>query len=179
MKKYNIIYADPPWAYKQAFKSSKTCIKHIDEFYPVMTTKELCELPVKNICADDAVCFMWVCDGWMHDAIHILESWGFKYKVVAFVWDKQAVRPGMWTMKNTELVLLGTKGKMHKFLKKRNIQQLVQERRTTHSTKPEIFKSKIVEMFGDLSRIELFARQKTEGWDIWGNELENSIELRR
>lgn len=183
--KYNIIYADPPWAFSNSRKSrpdqnTHELQKKIEEFYPTMTTKELCALPVKNICADDAICFMWVCDGFIHDAIHIIETWGFTYRVTAFIWKKNlAVTPGMWTMKNCEFIILGTKGRMHKYLLKRNIQQFIETPRIgIHSQKPEIFRTKIVEMFGnELPKIELFARHKTEGWDIWGNELENSITL--
>ena len=150
-----------------------------------MNTKDICKLPIKNITKDNAVCFMWVADAFIPDAIEIMKAWGFKYKTVAFIWQKkeksgkQVCFMGKWTMKNCELVLFGTKGKMTQYLKSRKIRQLqeaVRERKI-HSRKPQIIRNKIIEMFGDLPRIELFARQKTEGWDVWGNEVESDIEL--
>ena len=88
---------------------------------------------------------------------------------------------GQWTMKNCELILLGTKGKMTQYLKSRKVRQLQEaiRERTIHSHKPDIFREKIVEMFGDIPRIELFARRKVDGWDCWGNEVQNDIELER
>ena len=82
-------------------------------------------------------------------------------------------------MKNAELVLLGTKGRMTKYFKSRKIRQLQEavRDRKKHSGKPQIIRDRIVEMFGDLPRIELFAREKTEGWDVWGNEVESDIKL--
>ena len=180
-KKYQIIYADPPWSFGNRMYSSNKIDHHrkITRAYQVMKTRDICLLPIKDICESDAICFMWVADAFIPDAIEVMKGWGFKYKTVAFVWlkkelsGKQVCYMGQWTMKNAELVLLGTKGKMSQFLKSRKVRQLQEasRERTIHSRKPQIIRDKIVEMFGDLPRIELFARQKTDGWDVWGNEV--------
>lgn len=74
-------------------------------------------------------------------------------------------------MKNYELCLFGTKGAMLKYKKVNNIYQKVAAERTKHSKKPQQVRKNIEILFGDLSRIELFARDKTDGWDVWGNEV--------
>jgi N6-adenosine-specific RNA methylase IME4 len=187
VKKYQIIYADPPWNFGNRMYSSNHLDHHRDitRAYPVLKTEEICRLPIKNIANDNSVCFMWSADAFIPDAIEIMESWGFKYKTVAFIWQKkeesgkQTCYMGQWTMKNCELVLLGTKGKMTQYLKSRKVRQLQEavRERTIHSRKPQIIRDRIVEMFGDLSRIELFSRQKVDGWDCWGNEVESDIDL--
>lgn len=108
---------------------------------------------------------------------------GVKYKTVAFIWQKkeksgkQVCFMGQWTMKNCEIVLFGTKGRMTKFLKNRKVRQLQEgiRNRDKHSEKPNIIRTRIIEMFGDeLPKIELFARQIFPGWDVWGNEVEST-----
>lgn len=187
-KKYQIIYADPPWSFGNRMYSSNKLDHHraITRAYPVMKTREICELQVKNIVAEDAICFMWAADAFIPDAIQVMESWGFKYKTVAFIWQKkeksgkQVCFMGQWTMKGSELVLLGTRGKMTQYLKSRKVRQLQEavRERNIHSRKPEQIRTKIVEMFGDdLPKIELFARLRVDNWDAWGNEVESDIEL--
>lgn len=185
--KYQIIYADPPWAFGNRMYSSNRVDHHraITRAYDVMKTDNICSLPIKDISSNNSVLFMWVADAFIPDAIRIMEAWGFKYKTVAFIWlkkeksGKQVCYMGQWTMKNAELVLFGTRGKMSSALKSRKVRQLVeaQRDRTKHSKKPNEIREKIVEMFGDLPRIELFARQKVDGWDVWGNEVESDIDL--
>lgn len=187
MKKYQIIYADPPWNFGNRMYSSNHNDHHrsITRAYSVMKTPDICALPIGNITDDNAVCFMWVADAFIPDAIEVMKSWGFKYKTVAFIWQKkeksgiQTCYMGQWTMKNCELVLLGTKGRMTQYLKSRKVRQLQEatRERKIHSRKPILIMDRIVEMFGDLPRIELFARQKVEGWDSWGNEVESDIDL--
>ena len=185
--KYQIIYADPPWKFGNRMYSSNNNDHHraITRAYPVIRTVDICLLPVSDIIADDAVCFMWVADAFIPDAISVFQAWGFTYKTVAFIWQKkeksgkQTCYMGQWTMKNCEQVLLGTRGKMTQYLKSRKVRQLQEatRERAIHSKKPELIRERIVEMFGDLPRIELFARQKVEGWDCWGNEVESDIKL--
>jgi site-specific DNA-methyltransferase (adenine-specific) len=150
-----------------------------------MSTKDLCAMPVKEIAADDSVCLMWCADAFLPDAIKVMEAWGYKYKTVAFVWlkkevsGKQVCFMGCWTMKQMELVLLGTRGKMTQHLKSRKVRQLVEAARDRkrHSGKPQAIRDKILEMFGDLSRIELFSRQRVDGWHAFGNEVESDVVL--
>ena len=84
---------------------------------------------------------------------------------------------GIWTMKGSEICLLATKGKIHNKIQSHKVRQLVEAERMEHSVKPQEVRNRIVELIGDLPRIELFARQKTEGWDVWGNEVKSDIEL--
>ena len=76
---------------------------------------------------------------------------------------------GYWTRANTELCLIGTKGKPKRI--SMGVHQVVYERIREHSRKPDRVRDRIIELCGDLPRIELFARQKAEGWDSWGNEV--------
>ena len=187
-KKYNIIYADPPWSFGNRMYSSNKNDHHraITRAYSVMTTKDIMSIPVKDITDDDAICFMWTTDAHIPDALKVMEEWGFTYKTIAFIWNKkeksgkQVCFMGQWTMKGSEIVLLGTKGKMTQYLKSRKVRQLTEaeRKRKIHSRKPQEIRDKICEMFGsDLPRIELFAREKTEGWDVWGNEVNCDINL--
>jgi site-specific DNA-methyltransferase (adenine-specific) len=119
---------------------------------------------------------MWVVAMFIPDALMLAKAWGFKYKTVAFVWEKRVngkpkANPGMYTMQSTEFCFLFTKGAMTKYFKTRNVKQLVQAEKTGHSVKPEDVRVRIEDLFGDLPRIELFARQRYEGWDAWGNEV--------
>lgn len=184
-KKYNIIYADPPWDFGNRMYSSNKNDHHreITRVYPVMKTKEISLLPIKEISNENSICFMWSTDAHLPDALEVMKAWGFKYKTIAFIWNKkeksgkQVCFMGQWTMKGSEICLLGTRGKMTQHLKSRNVRQLVEAQRGEHSQKPIIIRQKIIEMFGELPKIELFARQKTEGWDVWGNEVKSDIDL--
>lgn len=110
-----------------------------------------------------------------------MKAWGFKYKTVAFCWSKRTkngkdvVNLGRWTLGNVELCLLGVRGKPKRVVK--NIRQLVVAERTKHSKKPDEVRQRIVTLMGDIPRIELFAREKKEGWDVWGDEVASDIEI--
>jgi site-specific DNA-methyltransferase (adenine-specific) len=120
---------------------------------------------------------MWFTDAHFIEAIELCKSWGFEYKTIAFVWEKRSKHNklisnlGAWTLKNYELCLLATKGKMMKYKKINNIKQQVIAERTKHSRKPDIVRNNIEKLFGDIPRIELFARETAVGWDSWGNEV--------
>ena len=134
MKKYQIIYADPPWNFGNRMYSSNKNDQHrkITRAYSVMKTKNICELPIKDITADDCACFVWVADAFIPDALEVMSAWGFKYKTIAFIWQKkeksgkQVCYMGQWTMKGSEIVLFGTKGKMTQYLLSRKVRQLVE-----------------------------------------------------
>lgn len=129
----------------------------------------------------DCVLFLWAVSPLLPEALEVMKSWGFKYKTVAFVWNKKTKNGkdvsnlGRWTMGNVEVCLLGVKGKPKRVLK--NIKQLVIAERTKHSKKPSEVRERIVQLMGDVPRIELFAREETEGWDVWGNEVKNDIDI--
>lgn len=188
--KYQIIYADPAWQYKDKCNKGErgACYK-----YPVMNIDDIKNLPINNIADDNSVLFLWVTFPLLVEGLEVIKSWGFRYKTLGFVWIKANKRDGTdqpklfdtgfdeflgmgnWTRSNSEICLIGTKGKPKRI--NSNIRQLVYYPIMEHSKKPPIIRDKIVKLCGDLPRIELFARQKVDGWDVWGNEVENDIEM--
>ena len=177
IQKYQVIYADPPWDYQQC-RLSGSAKKH----YPTMRIEELCALPVAEIADRDCALFLWATFPQLPEALRLIQAWGFVYKTVAFVWLKQNRKAltwfyalGFWTRSNAEICLLATKG--HPKRQSAGIHQLVISPVERHSKKPDEVREKIVELMGDVPRIELFARQQTPGWDVWGNEVENSTVL--
>ena len=178
-KKYQIIYADPPWQFssKELQKYNGKRFTSMDKHYPTQHKDWIKNLPIKNIADNNCALFLWSTDAHIKEAIEVMESWGFKYITIVFIWEKitktgkTVANLGAWTMKNYEICLLGTRGKMLQYKKANNIYQKVKALRTKHSKKPSEVRNRIVQLFGDLLRIELFARQKTEGWDVWGNEV--------
>ena len=169
MKKYQIILADPPWEWKTY--SEKGREKTPDRHYPLMSLEQLSKLPIKNISDNNCILFMWVQDAHLKNAIRLGEDWGFTYKTIGFVWDKQNFGMGYWTRKGAEICLLFTKGNPKRSAWGRGVRQFLSERAQEHSRKPEEIKKRIIILMGDLPRIELFARQKTPGWDCIGNDI--------
>ena len=174
-KKYNIIYADPPWDISY-LKKNKKGFADYDLPYPTMTDKEIIDVPVKDITDDNSILFMWCIDSRIPILNSIMISWGFNYKTVGFVWNKVAKHTngvnatvGKYTRKSCEFCFIGTKGKSLAQLHTQN--QYFPEPKRKHSQKPDGIKDMIVNMCGDIPRIELFAREKTDGWDVWGNEV--------
>lgn len=186
-KKYQVIYADPPWDYGGKMQYDKTCIKSENvgfeknvfissaSFkYPTLKLNDLKKLNVASIADDNCILFMWTTGPQFANSIELGESWGFEYKTVAFVWDKQMHNPGRYTLSQTEFVLAFKKGKFPTPRGARNIRQLVSVHRSQHSEKPEIVIDGITKMFPEQSKIELFARKNYYGWDNWGLEIPDS-----
>jgi N6-adenosine-specific RNA methylase IME4 len=144
--------------------------------YPTVKTKDLMKIPIKDISNDDCLLFMWTTNPHLSQAIELGKSWGFDYKTVAFVWDKMNHNPGQYTLSNCEMCLVFKKGKIPQPRGARNVQQLVRCPRGKHSEKPiEVLKN-IEKMFPTQERIELFARHKPEGWDVWGLDVREEFE---
>lgn len=174
---YPIIYADPPWQYSQS-KGQGVAENH----YRTMNINDICNLPIDTISHEDSVLFLWATFPMLREALKVIAAWGFTFKTVAFVWVKQNKSGngfffglGHWTRSNAEICLLAVKGRPKRVSKK--VHQLIVSPLEGHSKKPDIARDKIVELMGDLPRIELFARQRNEGWDAWGNEVVNSLSL--
>ena len=184
-KKYNIIYADPPWHFKHW--NDKTVTRKVP--YDVMSKEDIKNLTVKDLADDNCILFVWVTFPKLLDGIETIKSWGFEYKTVGFVWIKTNKKYnvnqtsflpyealdsfwglGYWTRSNAELCLIATKGKPKRV--SMGVHQIVYEPVREHSRKPDIIRDKIVELCGNIPRIELFARTKIDGWDHWGNETE-------
>ena len=176
-KKYGIIYADPPWRYQQ--KNLSGAAEH---HYSTMSVEEICQLDVASVAADDCVLFLWATFPQLQEALQVIKAWDFQYKTVAFVWLKQNKSGkgwffglGFWTRGNAELCLLATRGKPHR--KSNRVHQFIISPLRQHSQKPSEAREKIVELMGELPRLELFAREKADGWDTWGNEVACDVEI--
>lgn len=182
-KKYKIIYADPPYRFSQGINRRKNIRdkfgtnEELSLQYPTMSDKEIIDLRVGELADEQCVLFLWTTDAHLEIAIKALNNWGFKYKTIAFCWNKKRGFMGKWTVKQCEICLLATKGTSHKLLKSFKEKSYLEENKTAHSSKPSEIRNRIERMFGDVPRIELFAREKPNGWDIWGNELKNDIEV--
>ena len=173
--KYKTIYADPPWAERGGGRIKRGADRH----YPLMTTKEIMALDVPSICADDCHLYLWVTNNFLPDGLKVMEAWGFRY-VTMITWLKDRVGLGQYFRGNTESCLFGVKGK----LPYKTIEGIRQQGvtgftapRTVHSRKPEEMRC-MIERVSYGPRIELFAREKHPGWDVWGNQVESSIELK-
>jgi len=183
-KKYQIIYADPPWDYNNwaPIKDEKISRKAGRAGYPSMKLGDICKLPINEIADKDCILFLWATPPCIEQAFEVIKAWGFIYKTFGFTWVKSNPTGwgyhcgmGNWTLGNPEVCLLAT----HKTFPKRKkaVRQLMLSPVRRHSQKPDETRGRIVTLLGDLPRIELFSRQKVEGWDCWGNEVESDINL--
>jgi site-specific DNA-methyltransferase (adenine-specific) len=175
-KKYQIIYADPPWKLKAGSPNLHAKVQGNRELcYPTMSVDEIKSLKVSEITDDNAVLFLWTTNKYIEDSYSVARSWGFKPSTM-IVWCKKPKGRGLGGTFgiSTEYVLFCRKGIFKD--KDRHWSTWFESKRGKHSVKPQVFRE-IIEKCFDGNKIELFARQKTEGWDIWGNELENDIEL--
>lgn len=171
-KKYKVIYADPPWSYNVWSGKGKTAANH----YDCMKKEDISNLPVGNLADKDCILFLWVTFPCLREGLEVMKEWGFEYKTCGFVWVKKNKKSdswfwglGYWTRANAEICLIGTKGKPDR--KSRSVHQVVDSRIREHSRKPDEVRDRIVQLCGDVPRIELFARQSVDGWDCWGNEV--------
>lgn len=182
MKKYNIIYADPPWSYKDKRDKHPRMCGGATSHYNTMSLEQIKALPIKDLAADNCMLFLWVTFPNLQEGLDVIKSWGFKYKTLGFSWiktNKNNGKPffgiGYYTKSNCEVCLIGVKGKPIKV--SNSVSSVIISPRQEHSKKPDQIRDKIVELCGDVPRIELFARKKTEGWDVWGNEVKSDINL--
>lgn len=187
MKKYQIILCDPPWSYKVWSEDKKVAQGTAKAHYQTMELKDICNLPVSKISDKNCKLFLWATPPCLQEALTVMEAWGFEYKTIVFCWVKINSKSGTpffgighWTASNCELVLAGLRkgGVLNR--KSKSISQIVMSPRGKHSTKPRCIRDKIVELCGDLPRIELFARKPKElfedesfkGWDVIGFDID-------
>lgn len=166
--KYQVIYADPPWSYNDTCDDGAIQSHGAECHYPTMNIEELCNLPIEELSLNDAALFIWVTSPLLEDVFCVINSWGFEYKA-SFVWDKVKHNMGHYNSVRHEFLLLATRGSctpdnMKLFDSVQSIE------RTHHSKKPEQFYDIIDTLYGG-RKIELFARNKRNGWDAWGNEI--------
>lgn len=172
--KYNIIYIDCPWSYKDKAHSGE---RGVDYKYSTMSDSEIINLPIKEIAAKDSILFMWATFPRLELALEAMRAWGFTYKTVGFVWCKKNKKAdswfwgmGNWTRANSEICLIGVMGKPKRNSAK--VHQIITSRIGEHSAKPSEIRDKIVELCGNLPRVEVFAREKIQGWDAIGNGID-------
>ncbi len=186
MKKYQIIYADPPWRYNFSGTRAKPLID-----YPTMGKEQICGLNVKDIAENNSMLLMWVTFPLLNWAFDVMQAWGFDYVTNAFTWIKENRTGnglfwgmGFYTRSNAELCLLGRRGDGVP-VKDHSVHSVIMTPIARHSKKPPIIRTHIETLFGEASRIELFARKPEllfdaegyNGWDVWGNEVDSDIEL--
>lgn len=198
-KKYQIIYADPPWQF--ANKNTGGSMKSSAQAkYIVTSTEDLKRMDVGSIAADDCLLVMWYVGAMPKDAIELVEAWGFKIKNMnGFVWNKLTVKGlpffgmGFWTRAGSESAIIATKGNPRPINRSvravgnydpKSLDEVMAHlcyvgsfKNLRHSQKPAEFRNKCVELMGDVPRLEMFARKATKGWDVFGNEAPKSIDI--
>jgi N6-adenosine-specific RNA methylase IME4 len=164
--KYRIIYADPPWQYSDKRDGNFT---GAEDHYKTMSIEELCNLPIKDITQENAVLFLWVTSPLLAECFAVIDAWGFKYKA-SYIWDKIRGFVGHYNNVRHELLLICIKGSCMPDVTSKfdSIQGITKS--PNHSEKPEYFRQIIDESYTYGNRIELFARKKSDKWDVWGNE---------
>lgn len=173
-QKFNIIYADPAWTYNDKAASGQ---RGAGFKYPTASLSDLMQMPVNQIAADDCVLFMWWVAPMPLEALKLVEAWGFKLKTMkGFTWhklNKKALTSflgmGNWTRANSEDCLIAVKGNPKRI--NAGIRQFIEAPIREHSRKPDEIRDRIVELMGDLPRVELFSRQSIDGWHHHGNEV--------
>lgn len=187
MGKYNVIYADPPWSYdnKSVVFEADGVNRAVADQYDLMTLDSIKNMPVKSLCDKDAVCFMWVVNPLLQEGLDVLKAWGFKYKTM-LTWKKNT-GTGYWFRGTTEHILFGVRGNVKAF--RSGKENFYGCKSGKHSQKPhhfrELINQTVLTSFPKPKKLELFARSRDgffpdyeyEGWDVYGNEVNNSITL--
>lgn len=175
-RRYAVIYADPPWRYNSKHHGYGGAEDH----YPTMALADIKAIRVPA--TDDCALFLWATMPLLRQAFEVIDAWGFKYKTTAFCWVKQTKSGdslvtglGSWTRSNAEVCLLATRGRPRPV--SHCVHSVVISPRRRHSQKPDEVRQRIVELMGNVTRLEMFARSRMPGWDAWGNEVKNSVEL--
>jgi len=193
MKKYNVIYADPPWQTKagrpmngykivegvQIWNSIDNKSRELN--YNTMSIEEIKSLPVKKLSADNAHLYLWVTNQYLFKAESVINAWGFQYSTT-LVWAKNPMGGGLGGnfRITTEFLLFATKGSLK--AKERHTGTWFNQKREyengypCHSKKPAFF-SELIEKVSPGPYLELFARREREGWDVYGNQVNNSITI--
>jgi N6-adenosine-specific RNA methylase IME4 len=179
MARFSIIYADPPWKYNNRANHKTRFRGGACGHYQLMSMPEIAALPIGDIAAENSALFMWCTFPYLDEQIRLFEHWGFKYRTSAFTWIK--TNPGTrepffgvgyYTKSNAEVCLLGVRGRMKPI--SNEVSSVVISPRREHSRKPDEVRQRIVQLFGDLSRVELFARQNAPGWAGAGNGVDGT-----
>lgn len=176
--KYKIVYADPPWQSEPGWFNNKSWkTTKFENHYPTMTIKDICNLPVFDICDKNCHLYLWTTSRNLlkGDAWKVATEWGFR-PINVLTWCKPQLGIGNYFRNNTEHLIFCVRGQMSTQNTNYSGTHFI-HKRLRHSQKPDVVRDWIVSWSGDLPRIELFARQKVSGWDSWGNEIESDIVL--
>jgi len=177
-QKFSILYGDPCWDYKgQTQHSTTSATGGANSHYPTLTLEQLKLFDVQSVCEEDALLFLWTSSPHLDQAIELMRAWGFQYKTIAFVWEKQRANPGYYTLSECELCIVGKRGKIPSPRGSRRERQFLSELRRAHSQKPDEIRNRIGRMFPAQNKLEMFARTQTPGWAVFGNEVEGSIQI--
>lgn len=187
--KFNIIYADPAWRFvnwsmkELAQRGEKWARRNGRSPYDVMDTSDICALDVPALSAKDSVLFMWATYPKLAEALKVISAWDFIFKTVGFTWVKQNpsgvgfhLGMGYHSRGNPEICLLATRGKGLQRVDNA-VPNLIISPVREHSRKPDEARNRIERLYGDVPRVELFARQRTPGWAIWGNEAPGGSDI--
>lgn len=167
--KYSVIYADPPWEYNSGDQhANEAQATVLSTHYPSMPLQAICDMPISELAADGCVLFIWATSPTLEECFQVISDWGFDYKA-SMVWDKVKHNVGHYVSVRHEILLICTNGQTPKVPKL--VDSVYTEERTEHSRKPEFFRQTIEELYPTAKRIELFSRAKTQGWEVWGNEV--------
>jgi N6-adenosine-specific RNA methylase IME4 len=179
---YEVVYCDPPWSYTHNTYSARdndgvksVSLSHVTDKYPTLSLVEMMCWDLGSILSDNALIFMWATGPVLEESFPLMNSWGFSFMTVGFVWEKVKVNPGYYTMSSCEYVLIGKRGTIPQPRGSRSVRQFHQELSTRHSAKPDEIRERIEEMFPTQKKLEMFCRTPKEGWDIFGNEVDSSI----
>jgi len=178
--KYRTIVADPPWKYGKWGKADPKTRPNCKEYnmpYETMSIEEIKALNVSDLADENCELYLWTTQKYLPDAFEVLKAWGFKY-CQTLTWCKTPRGKGQGGVycPTNEFLILGRKGKMPKVERVDTTWFHTKRPHNAHSKKPEFFQE-LIETVSDAPRLEMFARRKRIGWDIWGNELENDVEL--
>lgn len=178
MSKYTLIYADPPWTYRDKCNDGN---RGAGFKYSTMSVKEICRLPVWELAADSCLLAMWWVPTMPVEALKVIEAWDFRLMTMkGFTWHKTNKRMGNnklgmgWmTRANSEDCLFAIRGKLPERIDASISQHITAPFSGVHSEKPDVFRESLVRLLGDVPRIELFARQSSHGFDVWGDQCES------
>lgn len=173
---FEILYIDPPWQYNARNNPDTRFGGGAGGHYGTMTIEQIAALPIGELASENCAMFMWCTFPQIDKQMQLFKQWGFEYKTVAFTWIKTNPKNGKpffgvgyYAKSNAEVCLLGIKGRMKPISNK--VSSVIISPKEKHSKKPDEARNRIVQLFGDRPRVELFARQNTEGWKCLGNEL--------
>ncbi len=169
--KYRVLYADPPWRYEHC----KTSNRRIENQYPTMDLDAICNMKISEITTQDSVLFLWATSPKLYEAMKVVDAWDFTYRT-CIVWDKERIGMGYYARQQHETLLICTKGSPSVPVEEHRPCSVIRSPREGHSRKPDRFRELIDAMYPYGPRIELFARTKRDGWDVWGNEVQANAE---